>query len=187
MNNIKHQEMVKRTVRAKFHGHDTLQSKTIPAYPISAEREFRRITNGYMKLLNRVLRENLPAMMSAYKKERHGDSRFDDSQDLDGEVRQLIQKMAAELERALAEYGLDEQIRKISTITKDTSLREWKRAVKNILVSVVSESPFFRTDKKSVTFRGFLEAHDAEVYKLDAGAFHESGTEIPTRLVKIRK
>lgn len=56
-----------------------------------------------------------------------------------------------------------------------------------ILASVVSESPFFRSDKKSVGFRTFLEEHNAEVYKLDAGAFHESGTEIPTRLVKIVK
>lgn len=56
-----------------------------------------------------------------------------------------------------------------------------------ILVSVVSESPFFRTDKKAVMFREFLEENNAEVYKLDAGAFHESGTEILTRLVKIRK
>ena len=56
-----------------------------------------------------------------------------------------------------------------------------------ILASVVSESPFFRSDKKSVEFRAFLEEHYAEVYKLDAGAFHESGTDICTRLVKIRK
>lgn len=125
--------MVKAAVKAKFHGHETLRGKTVPAYPITAEREFRRITNGYMKLLNQVLRENLPAMMNAYKKERHGDSRFDDSRDLDSEVRQMIQKMSAELEKLLAQYGLDEQVRKISTITQNTSLREWKRAVKQSL------------------------------------------------------
>lgn len=56
-----------------------------------------------------------------------------------------------------------------------------------VLASVVSESPFFRTDRKSAAFRDFLEEHNAEVYKLDAGAFHESGTEIMTRLVKIVK
>lgn len=56
-----------------------------------------------------------------------------------------------------------------------------------ILVSVMSESPFFRTDKKSVAFRTFLDEQGAEIYKLDAGVFHESGTEIPIRLVKIVK
>lgn len=56
-----------------------------------------------------------------------------------------------------------------------------------VLTAVVSESPFFRSDKKAVAFREFLEEHNAEVYKLNAGAFKESGTEILTRLVKIRK
>ena len=56
-----------------------------------------------------------------------------------------------------------------------------------ILVSVACESPFFRTDKKSVLFREFLEENGAEIYWQAAGAFHESETEIVTRLVKIRK
>lgn len=56
-----------------------------------------------------------------------------------------------------------------------------------ILVSVVSESPFFRSDRKAVSFRGFLEEHHAETIQLDEGAFHESGTEIRSRIVKIRK
>ena len=133
MNNIQHQEIVKRAVKAKFHGHDTLQGKAVPAYPVTAERELRRITGGYMKLLNQVLRENLPTMMAAYKRERHGDSRFDDSRDLDNEIRQTIQKMAAELERLIDQYGLDEQVRKVSKTAQNTSLREWKRMVRNTL------------------------------------------------------
>ena len=56
-----------------------------------------------------------------------------------------------------------------------------------ILVSIVSESPFFRADKKAVFFRSFLEDHCAETVKLDAGAFHESGTEIRSRIITIRK
>lgn len=56
-----------------------------------------------------------------------------------------------------------------------------------ILVSVVSEGPFFRNDKKAVEFRNFLDENMAAVYDLDAGAFHESGTNIKTRLIKIVK
>ena len=56
-----------------------------------------------------------------------------------------------------------------------------------ILVSVVSESPFFRTNKKSVEFREFLEAHDAIIEPVAEGAFKESGTMVRTRLVKIVK
>lgn len=56
-----------------------------------------------------------------------------------------------------------------------------------ILVSVVSEGVFFREDKKSASFRNFLYEQDAEDYPLAAGAFAESGTAVPTRIIKIVK
>jgi len=56
-----------------------------------------------------------------------------------------------------------------------------------ILVSVVSVSPFFRTNKKAVDFRAWLEDCDAEIVDVDKGAFRESGTEVPTKIIKVRK
>jgi len=56
-----------------------------------------------------------------------------------------------------------------------------------ILVSVVSESPFFRSNKKSVDFRAFLEEREAVIVPIEEGAFKESGTMVRTRLVKIVK
>lgn len=128
-----YQETVKEAVKGKFKGHQPLKSKVIPMYPDSAEREFQRITNGYMRLLNRTLKEHLPTIMAAYKKDRHGDSRFDDALDLDNEVRQELQKVASELEQKLASYGLDDLVQKVSKLTKATSLREWKRVCKETL------------------------------------------------------
>jgi predicted RNA methylase len=56
-----------------------------------------------------------------------------------------------------------------------------------VLVSVVSVSPFFRTNKKSADFRDWLDANSAEVIDVPAGAFKASGTNIPTRIIKIVK
>lgn len=56
-----------------------------------------------------------------------------------------------------------------------------------ILVSIVSESPFFRQNKKSVDFREFLDKREAEIIPLDEGAFKESGTMVRTRIIKLRK
>ena len=94
---------------------------------------------------------------------------------------------------------------------KDTSIRHnWTRIVMNppftkqqdidhiltayniltpggILVSVVSESPFFWSNKKAIAFREFLSDHDAEMVRLDEGAFKESGTMVRTRIIKLRK
>ena len=56
-----------------------------------------------------------------------------------------------------------------------------------ILVSVVSESPFFRSNNKSVAFRNFLEDLSAEIMAMPEGAFKESGTMVRARIIKIRK
>jgi len=56
-----------------------------------------------------------------------------------------------------------------------------------ILVSIVSESPFFRENKKSIDFRLWLDNVNAEVLELDCGAFKESGTMVKTRIIKVTK
>ncbi|MBK7380594.1 MAG: methyltransferase [Ignavibacteriales bacterium] len=55
-----------------------------------------------------------------------------------------------------------------------------------ILVAVLSESPFFRNNKKSIEFREWLAKNEAEIIDLEAGAFSTSGTNVKTRIVKIR-
>lgn len=56
-----------------------------------------------------------------------------------------------------------------------------------VLVSVCSESPFFRTNKKSIDFMNWIEANGGETMQLPEGAFKESGTGVRTRIVKVRK
>lgn len=54
------------------------------------------------------------------------------------------------------------------------------------LVAVMAESVFFREDKKSRAFRENILAHGFDE-SLPAGAFHESGTGVKTRLVVVDK
>lgn len=56
-----------------------------------------------------------------------------------------------------------------------------------ILVSVVSEGPFFRENRVSVEFREFLDRVNAEVIINPEGTFKSSGTMVRTRLIKIIK
>ncbi len=54
----------------------------------------------------------------------------------------------------------------------------------------MSESPFFRTDKKSVQFREWLDGLDVAFVKLEEGAFAKKAfrsTGVNTRLIKITK
>lgn len=56
-----------------------------------------------------------------------------------------------------------------------------------ILVSIMSESPFFRENRKSVDFRMWLCKNKAKVEELPEGSFKESGTMVRTRCIKIKK
>ena len=56
-----------------------------------------------------------------------------------------------------------------------------------ILVSVMSPSWTFGSQKKQVRFREWLSEINAEVIELDAGAFKESGTMVRSCIVKITK
>lgn len=56
-----------------------------------------------------------------------------------------------------------------------------------ILVSVCSESPFFREAHKYQEFCQWLDVVDAKIWKLPPGTFSESGTSVGARLIKIVK
>jgi hypothetical protein len=56
-----------------------------------------------------------------------------------------------------------------------------------VLVSIMSEGPFFRNDKKCVDFREWLDDVGGMSRKLGPDAFKKSGTGVSTRIVVIRK
>lgn len=140
MNNKLHQEALKQATKSKFRGHTALKSKTIPLYPSSAEREFRKISTGYMKVLKHRLVEHLPKMMEIYKRDRRNDSRFDDFRDIETLIRQEIMKIAAEMEQDLSSYDVDSLVKKVAQMTKKTSYRAWKRSVRETLgISLIDD------------------------------------------------
>lgn len=133
MNNNQHHEMVKKAVQAKFRGNDTLTSKRVPLYPASVEREFQRVCRGYVRLLNKTMKKHLPHLMKAYIRERNNSVHTDDVHDLEKEANQEFQKIAQELEKALAAFDLKMLVDKISKMAKNAALREWKIIVHETL------------------------------------------------------
>lgn len=64
----------------------------------------------------------------------------------------------------------------------------WKMLSKGgRLVSIISESPFFRQDKISIEFREWIDENNVNVIDLDSGAFKESGTMVKTRIIVAEK
>lgn len=133
MNDIAHQQMVQELLSKRFGSHQRLLCKYESQYPIQAEREFQRVTNAYIRLLNELLKKYLPEIRDAARIEREANSRRDDTSDLIARVTAVFNKMAAELERQTASFGLYDKIEAMAKLTRKLSIREWKRAVKNTL------------------------------------------------------
>ncbi len=55
------------------------------------------------------------------------------------------------------------------------------------LVAIASEGPFFRSDRKAIAFREWLEAVGGASEKLPDGSFLPSGTGVATRIVVIER
>lgn len=133
MNDYVHQRMVQEALRKKFGGHKVLLNKYHQRYPEQAEREFKRVTNGYMRLLNELLKEYLPEIKAAAEEEKNRNRRHDDKSDLLTTVTKVFAKIAKELDRKMKAYGLEYRIEKMAQLTRKLSIGEWKRAVKNTL------------------------------------------------------
>lgn len=54
------------------------------------------------------------------------------------------------------------------------------------LSAIMSYGTVFRSNSKTVSFRRFLEQHDAEIVEIDPGAFKESGTMVKTIQISLR-
>lgn len=133
MDNKYYQEYLQNEVKSKFRGSQSVKSKVVPRYPESVEREFQRLSRQYLRVFKDALKDHLPAIMDAYKKERHGDTRLDDSQELNNDVQEEMRKTTEELEQKLAFFGLLAFIEKIAEMLRKSSVREWKRIIQQTL------------------------------------------------------
>ena len=133
VNDIAHKQMVQEVLKARFGSHKRLLCKANIQYPLQAEREFQRVTNGYMRLLNETLKDHLPEIRDAARMERESNRRHDDLSDLTGKLAVVFNTMAVELERKTAKFGLYDKVQAMAHLTRKLSIKEWKRAVKATL------------------------------------------------------
>lgn len=133
MNNTQTHEVTKAAVKAKFHGHKTLRCKTVPRYPDTAEREFKRISNTIMRITNEELKKRLPEVCRQYEKALRGDSRTDGIGDFDRFLRKVFEEIATAITNRATALGITEKLEAISTMTKNNAIREWKRAIRSTL------------------------------------------------------
>lgn len=131
MNNLIHQQATREAVKSRFGSHKRLRCKATLQYPVSVEREYQRITNAYMKLLNDTLKKHLPEIRAAASREEA--TRHDDIGDLVSIVQRAFLDMGVELDNSTHRFGLREKVERMAHLTRKLTIREWKKAVRATL------------------------------------------------------
>ena len=124
-------------IRKKFYGHDNLKSKYIPQIPQSAEREYIRVVNEYMRLLKVEIENALPELKDSYKKNRDIDIkdgiRADSFTDLMLKINEIFSRIKSSVIKKVLGFGLEKKLRDVATINRKMTTKEWRKAIKSTL------------------------------------------------------
>lgn len=123
------QEMIQKSVKKKFKGHQTLNAKAAPLYPSALESQYRGLTNAYMKILNQVVSKYLPRIKKAAEAERGGPRRSDDLNSLMSAIQAAFAEMAKELDVQTERFDLYGKLEALAHQSEKLSVRQWKRII----------------------------------------------------------
>lgn len=130
------QRLTAEKSQKKFGSHDVLYSKYIPQIPASAEREYVRLTNSYMRILKEELEKELPGLKEAYKANRDADvkeRRNDGAIDLLLSISQVLNTVKNNVIARTNGFGLRRKLELLANMNRKLTVKEWKRAIKATL------------------------------------------------------
>ena len=133
MNDIARRQIVRSATEDKFRDKSAIESKQKPLYPMTVEREYRRVTDAYMREYKKCLMESLPELRSAYKAYTDDGIRTDGIEDLLPAVNRIFMNIAKKLEQRMARFPLLGRIRKVSALEQRLAKQEWKKLVRSTL------------------------------------------------------
>ena len=135
MDQYKLDRLTRQKVAKKFGSHEVLYSKYTPQIPASAEREYIRTTNAYMRILKEELEKELPKLKDAYKVNRDAEvqMRHDSATDLMVAVSQIFNTVKDRVVARTAGFGLRRKLELLANMNRKLTVKEWKRAIKATL------------------------------------------------------
>ena len=129
--------MTMERTRKKFGSHEVLNGKYSPRIPASAEREYVRICNAYMRILKEELEKQLPAIKTVYQKELESDlaekRRNDSVTGLLLSIIAVFNSIKNSLVIRLGSFGLEKKLKNVSTLTRKQTTKEWERMIRKTL------------------------------------------------------
>lgn len=135
MNDYIMQRLLEQKTANRYRGHDVLYSKYIPKIPASAEREYVRLTNDYMKILKEEIEKELPELKRIYKSnlEDEKNQRHDSATDLLLYVSDLFIRIKNKITEKTTGFGLRRRLESLAHLNRKLTVKEWKKAIKATL------------------------------------------------------
>ncbi len=137
MDEVQMNRLLMQKVGRKFYGHDTLNSKYDPQIPTSAEREYVRAVEEYLKILKSELEDQLPKLKETYKANRDAEvrenRRNDSATDLMLAVSQIFTTIKNNVVARTTGFGLRRRLESLAHLTRKLTVKEWKKAIKATL------------------------------------------------------
>ena len=137
MDTQRQREELKEKVKKKFYGHDTLRGKGAVQVPQSADREYERMIDAYMKTLKTELERELPNLRKEYAKQHQQEitdkHRADSSDDFMKELADILHRIENKILKAMGAFELKKRLERIAKLSAKLSTAEWKRLVKRTL------------------------------------------------------
>ena len=131
------QYMTADRTRKRFGRHDVLYSKYTPKIPASAEREYVRTVDAYMRILKEELERGLPKLKDAYERERDAEVkagiRNDGVTDLMLAVSSVFNAIKNSIIARTEGFGLRRRLETLAHLNRKLTIKEWKRAIKATL------------------------------------------------------
>lgn len=131
------QHMTAEKVKKRFGSHDVLYSKYTPKIPASAEREYVRTVDAYMRILKEELEDGLPKLKDAYRREMDAEVkagiRNDGMTDLMLTVASVFNAIKNGIVARTEGFSLRRRLEQLAHLNRKLTVKEWKRVIKATL------------------------------------------------------
>ncbi len=155
MDNNLMQEATREKVKKKFKNKQYVESKVAMHYPQSAEREYVRLVNSYMKLLNNVVSKNIPRIRNTLSDNRHKFDAADNEELTKQSVDKIFDDIMDEFMTKQGLFGLSVKLERLSKLNRKLTIEEWKRVVKRTLGINIMED-YYNGEKYQRIFDNWL-------------------------------
>ena len=133
MNDYFQKQDLQAAIKPRFHGHSILKCKTDLRYPESAEREYIRMMDAFMGLVNDVMKKHMPKAIGKIRLDSSDDDKEIDTAAMLSALDAAFLAMEKDLVELVTKFGLRKKLESFANMNRKLTIREWKRAVKATL------------------------------------------------------